>query len=109
MSGIMRRGALSIALIVAALATVAVAPSPASAIPSSCNTGWITAQYNTAVGAWSACGFGSGSHRVVVKCESINGATYVDYGPWRPAGQRSDQFCSTGWRAIEKGYETRSW
>lgn len=92
-------------LVAAVGVAVFIAPSSASAAPVNCSTGWITAQYNTPVGAWSGCTHGSGSHRVVVKCQA-SPYTYYLYGPWRPAGQQSIAYCGAGHLAVQKGYQT---
>lgn len=100
-------------VVVAGLVAVGVSVIPvssASAAPYGCQTMVIA---GTTPGGYAICRFGTGSHRVRIRCHT---AGVIDlrtsyYGPWRTSGsfaQPSLRYCPSGKHVGTVSHETRA-
>jgi hypothetical protein len=85
-----------IALAMASVAVIVAPAAPAAALPSNCSI--LAHPILPAYGRAAHCASGSGTFRIVVRCDNgyKGGGTFYYYGAWVRAGDYSMTACLTG-------------
>jgi hypothetical protein len=88
------------------LGGVVVTDVPAQATPSNCQSDYIYNGAGSPSGGWAHCYSGSGSFRVLFRCDVSWWPDYTRYGPWRYSTD-STAFCDKGHYPYALAIETR--